>query len=78
MPTLDSKRDLALQQLGSNYVLHPDYVPNPRHSNNPAIYVTARQPYLLAVRLAASADRYANKFFHNAQRLCRASLQEAL
>lgn len=56
-PTTDEKRQAALAYLGANYVLHRDYRPDPRHSNNPGTYVRARQPYLLAIRMAAEADR---------------------
>lgn len=56
--SLDAKREAAIAYLGENYVLHPKYRTNPRHSTNPAAYVPARAPYLLAVKMAAEADRF--------------------
>ena len=48
-----AKVDAAKEYLGKNWVFHPQYQTNPRHSNDPHIYVAARQPYLQAIRLAA-------------------------
>lgn len=48
-----AKIDAAKEYLGPTWVHHPEYQFNPRHSNDPHIYVAARQPYLQAIRLAA-------------------------
>jgi len=55
--SLAVKCEEAIAYLGENYVLHPRYQTNPRHSTNPASYIPARAPYILAVKIAAEADR---------------------
>lgn len=64
---MDTKLQAARDYLGPRWVNHPDYAGDPRHSNNPEIYGPARQPYLLAVKIAAQHDRAANPAFIRAQ-----------
>ena len=54
---LEQKRQAAIQYLGSNWVLHQDYSPNPRHSNDPEIYEPARRSFLRGIGERASVDR---------------------
>lgn len=57
----------AKRYLGKNWIGHPDYTFNPRHSNNPEIYIPARAPYMLAISIAARADRENNPAFMRQQ-----------
>ena len=66
---LDAKRAEAKAYLGQKWVLHPDYVPTARHSNNPEIYQLARSPYLHSVASAAAFARQHNPNFHRAAHL---------
>lgn len=61
--SLANKRLAAKVYLGRNWVFHPNYQPTPRHSNDPNIYVPARQQYCRDVSAAAAAAREANPFF---------------
>ncbi len=46
----------AVRRLGSDWVLHPDYIFRPRHSTDPLVYGPARAAYLhLVAQLAAEA-----------------------
>lgn len=63
--TPKTKLEAAKAYLGNRWVLHPNYVFDPRHSNDPHRYVQARQPYLTLVIDAAAADRTANPSFTN-------------
>lgn len=48
------------REYGAKLVCHPDYVPNPRHSNNPEIYIPARAAYIAQIKEAARRDRERN------------------
>ena len=48
---------------GAKLIGHPDYRFNPRHSNNPDLFVPARAKFLAAIRSAAAADRERNPAF---------------
>lgn len=66
---LDAKRVDAKAYLGPKWVLHPDYVPNARHSNIPEIYQLARLPFLQSIASEAAISRQHNLNFHRASRL---------
>lgn len=66
-------RIAAIKRLGKNWVKHPAYTFNPRHSHNPEVYEAARAPYLSAISRAAAADRERRESFQSAQRV-RAAL----
>lgn len=66
---LDAKRAEAKAYLGPKWVLHPDYVPNARHSNIPEIYQLARLPFLRGVAAYADKSRQLNPNFHRASHL---------
>ena len=68
MSTLEEAKEF----LGTNWVRHPDYKFNPRHSNNADIYAQARQPYLTKVIAAAAQDRLGNPAFTRAEIIRRA------
>lgn len=57
----------SVKLLGKNWQLHPDYVFNPRHSNNEGIYIEARQPYIELVAKLAAADSEKRPAFIRAQ-----------
>lgn len=59
---MSAKIDRAKEYLGTNWVGHPDYQRQPRHSNDPLIYGPARQPYLTKVIEAGAAARARNPF----------------
>lgn len=67
-------RIAAIKRLGKNWVKHPAYQFNPRHSHNPEVYQAARAPYLSAISRAAAADRERRESFQSAQRV-RAALR---
>jgi hypothetical protein len=54
-------------EFGSRILSHPDYKFNPRHSNNPEIYIPARQDYLNGVAFLAQVEREKNPAWHRAQ-----------
>jgi len=60
-------RIVAVRKLGRNWVNHPAYVFNPRHSNNPDLCNAARAPYLAGIAQRAAADRARNPLFHSAE-----------
>ena len=60
-------RIAAVRNLGRNWVNHPAYDFNPRHSNNPDLSNAARAPYLAGVAARAAADRGRNPMFHSAE-----------
>ncbi|HDR9165220.1 TPA: hypothetical protein QDB28_005670 [Burkholderia vietnamiensis] len=64
VPTDAHKRMYKI--LGTNWVGHPDYQPNPRHSFNPDIYAPAREQFLSLIVHRARADRERNPAFHRA------------
>lgn len=66
---LDAKRQAAKEYLGPKWVLHPDYVPNARHSNHPETYQAARGLYLRTVANAAAVARQHNVNYHRANHL---------
>ena len=66
---LDAKRQAAKEYLGTHWVGHSDYVPTPRHSNNPEIYKLARALYLHKIANAAAVSRQHNPDFHRANHL---------
>jgi len=74
---IHEKRCVAVKHLGTNWLLHRDYVFNPRHSNNPDLYHGARQPYLDGIARRGAADREKNEAFQRAQ-LVRAALDGKL
>lgn len=53
--------------LGVNWVGHPEYKPNPRHSHNPDIYVPGRQEFLNHIAYRARVDRERNPAFRRAE-----------
>lgn len=63
---LDAKRAEAKAYLGQRWVLHPEYVPDPRHSNNPETYQRARDAYTRQIAVFASAARTNNPDYHRA------------
>lgn len=54
---------------GAKLLCHPDYQFNPRHSNNPDIYGSARKQYLNEIAESAREYREINPAFIRAQRL---------
>lgn len=59
----------AIKRLGKNWVKHPAYTFNPRHSHNPEVYEEARRPYLAEIARRAAADRERRESFQSAQRV---------
>jgi hypothetical protein len=59
----------AIKRLGKNWVKHPAYTFNPRHSHNPEVYEEARAPYLADISRRAAADRERRESFQSAQRV---------
>lgn len=66
---LDQRIAEAKASLGTNYVLHPAYRGNPRHSLNPDIYGPARAMFLASIASNALADRQRNPMWHLANRM---------
>lgn len=66
---LDAKRQSAKDYLGAKWVCHPGYRYSTRHSNDPTVFVQARQQYLHEVSLAARLDREINSAFIRAENL---------
>lgn len=62
-------RVAAVKRLGRNWVLHPAYTFNPRHSHNSDVYQEARKPYLAAIAATAAADRERREHFQSARRV---------
>ncbi len=60
-------RCAAVKKLGVKWVMHPAYVFDPRHSNDPEVYGPARAQFLAAIGHAAASDRRANKMFQKAE-----------
>lgn len=73
LSSLETKRADARAYLGARWVKHPAYQFDPRHSNNPDLYVSARQRFLQSVTSAARRDREANPAFIRAEHI-RAAL----
>jgi len=67
-------RTAAIKELGVNWLMHPDYAYNPRHSYDPEVYQAARAPYLAHVAALAAADRSGRRDYQTAQRV-RAALE---
>lgn len=67
-------RMAAIKRMGRNWVKHPAYTFNPRHSHNPEVYEAARAPYLSGISRAAATDRERRESFQSAQRV-RAALR---
>lgn len=65
------------QSMGCGYVLHPNYKPTPRHSNDPAIYGPARAGFIAGIKRAAAADRARNPEYRRVQALARFRNQQA-
>lgn len=63
----------AIKRLGRNWLKHPAYCFNPRHSHNPEVYEEARRPFLADIARRAAADRERRESFQSAQRV-RAAL----
>ena len=61
--SLEGKRQQALAYLGANYINHPSYQFNPRHSVNRETYELARSGFLLGIAQAAFNDRQRNPLF---------------
>lgn len=62
-------RIAAVRRLGRNWVRHPAYTFNPRHSNSEDVYPAARADFLAAIRRTAAADRARNPAFQQAERV---------
>lgn len=75
---LIQRRAEVIADMGANWVNHPDYKPNPRHSNNPEIYVPARREYLDQVKELARRDRERNPIFQMVQAISRATTEGVL
>ncbi len=69
-------RVAAVKRLGSNWVKHPAYQFNPRHSYNPEVYEAARAPFLTDIARRAASDRERRLSFKRAQAV-RAALRVA-
>lgn len=69
-------RIAAIKRLGKNWLLHPAYVPNPRHAINPEVYREARKPFLADIARRAAADRERRRAFQNAEKV-RIAIGEA-
>lgn len=54
-------------EFGSKIINHPEYKFNPRHSNNPEIYIPARQDYLNGIAFLAQVEREKNPAWRRAQ-----------
>lgn len=52
---------------GAKLIGHPGYRFNPRHSNNPDIYIPARQGFIDKILAAAKRDREKNPAFQRAE-----------
>jgi hypothetical protein len=65
VPSESHKRMYEL--LGVNWVGHPEYVPNARHSHNPDIYGPAREAFLNHIAYRARVDRERNPAFRRAE-----------
>lgn len=72
---LIQKRREAIAEMGANWVNHPDYKANPRHSNNPEIYIPARREYLAYIKALARIDREKNPMFQMVQAISRATTE---
>lgn len=59
----------ALKRLGTNAVCHPAYVFNPRHSNDPQVYMPAREPYLSAIARRAAEANARNPIWREQERV---------
>lgn len=64
---LTRKRREVIAEMGANWVNHPDYKPNPRHSTNPEIYTEARREFVKHIKALAQADRMKNPAYIKAQ-----------
>lgn len=72
---LIQKRSETIAEMGVNWVNHPDYKPNPRHSNNPEIYIPARREFLAYIKALAQIDREKNPMFQMVQAISRATTE---
>lgn len=66
-PYIELMLEKIKREYGAKLICHPDYVPTPRHSNNPEIYVPARAAYLASIAAAAKRDRERNPAYIRAQ-----------
>jgi len=66
------RRSAAIARLGVNWVRHPHYVFNPRHSVNPEVWKPARATFLAGIAAEAARDRARNPMFQTAERVRRA------
>jgi hypothetical protein len=71
-PTMAERLAAALQYLGTNRLGSIGYKFNPRHSNNPDIYMPARTAYIAEIEAAAARDRSSNPAFIRAQAVAAA------
>lgn len=62
-------RIAAIKALGRKWVKHPAYQFDPRHSNDPEIYIQARAGHLQQVADLAAAARAKNPLFQRAERV---------
>jgi hypothetical protein len=62
-------RIACIKRLGANWVKHPAYTFNLRHSHNPEVYEEARRPFLADIARRAAADRERRESFQSAQRV---------
>lgn len=68
-PYIEIMLERIKREHGAKLACHPDYVPIPRHSNNPEIYVPARAGFLASIAAAALRDRERNPAYIRAQQV---------
>lgn len=66
-PYIERMLEKIKREYGAKLICHPDYVPTPRHSNNPEIYVPARAEFLASIAAAAKRDLESNPAYIRAQ-----------
>lgn len=66
-PYIEKTLEKIKRECGAKLICHPDYVPTPRHSNNPEIYVPARAEFLASIAAAAQRDRENNPAYIRAK-----------
>jgi hypothetical protein len=67
--TVHEHRIAAVKRLGTNWLMHPAYKFNPRHSNDPNVYGPARAPYLSGIARRAAEANARNPFWREQERV---------
>lgn len=61
------KVEARIKEMGTAYVCHPDYTPNPRHFGDPSLNAPSRREFLQTIAENARRDRERNPAYSRSQ-----------